>query len=182
MSDDINYKKNPLHGLSLKDLLVELVNHYGFDILYAYLNINCFKSNPSIESSLKFLKKTDWAREKVESFYIYKFKNMPRASEQQFALPPRDRVMPEDQSPGEPAVLSLEEAERLNEKRAKKAAERSQSSGNRPSSGKPRLPARSGVYSNRRDSVALRKVDSDSLARPPGTATTGVDPWAKWRK
>ena len=70
MSDDINYKNNPLHGVSAKALLTELVNHYGFNILFAYLNINCFNTNPSIESSLKFLKKTDWAREKVEAFYL----------------------------------------------------------------------------------------------------------------
>jgi uncharacterized protein (DUF2132 family) len=75
---DINYKTNPLHGLSLEKLLDELVSHYGFEILYAYLNINCFKSNPSIESSVKFLKKTGWAREKVEAFYLYQYKNYPR--------------------------------------------------------------------------------------------------------
>jgi uncharacterized protein (DUF2132 family) len=73
---------------------------------------------------VKFLKKTDWAREKVESFYLYQFKNLPRASYQQFLLPPRERVIPEGQVPGEPAELSLEDAERLREKRAKKSAER----------------------------------------------------------
>jgi uncharacterized protein (DUF2132 family) len=81
VNDEINYKTNPLHGVSLKNLLIEIVNHYGFDILFAYLNINCFKTNPSIDSSVKFLKKTDWAREKVEAFYLYEFKNLPRASD-----------------------------------------------------------------------------------------------------
>jgi uncharacterized protein (DUF2132 family) len=122
MPDDINYSNSPLHGLSLKNLLVELVDHYGFEILYAYLNINCFKTNPSIASSLKFLKQTDWARESVESFYLYEFKNLPRATAEQFALPPRDRIIPADQKPGAPAVLSLEDAERLREKRTLKAA------------------------------------------------------------
>ena len=70
MSDEINYQNNTLHGLSLKNLLIEIVDHYGFDILFAYLNINCFNNNPSIESAVKFLKKTDWAREKVEAFYL----------------------------------------------------------------------------------------------------------------
>jgi uncharacterized protein (DUF2132 family) len=123
MSDDINYKNNPLHGLSLKNLLIELVDYYGFQILYAYLNINCFKTNPSIDSSVKFLKKTDWAREKVEGFYLYQFKSLPRASSEQFELPPRDRIIPDDQVIGEPAELDLEDAARLNEKRAKKAAD-----------------------------------------------------------
>jgi uncharacterized protein (DUF2132 family) len=122
MTDDINYKSNPLHGLSLKNLLIEIVDHYEFEILYAYLNINCFKTNPSIDSSVKFLKKTDWAREKVEGFYLYQYKSLPRASNQQFELPPRDRVIPEGEIPGEPADLDLEDAARLQEKRARKAA------------------------------------------------------------
>lgn len=122
MSDEINYQNNPLHGVSLKNLLIEIVDHYGFEILFAYLNINCFKTNPSIESSVKFLKKTDWAREKVEAFYLYQFKSLPRASAEQFELAPRDRIVPPDQQPGEPAALSLEDAERLREKRAMKTA------------------------------------------------------------
>lgn len=132
MNNEINYKNNPLHGLGLKDLLGEIVAHYGFEILFAYLNINCFKNNPSIESSVKFLKKTDWAREKVEAFYLYEFKNLPRASAEQFSLPPRMRVIPEDQLPGEPAELSLEDAERLRVKRAAKSAERDQEERPRP--------------------------------------------------
>ena len=122
MSNEINYKNNPLHGVGLKSLLIEMVDQYGFEILFCYLNINCFKNNPSIDSSVKFLKKTDWAREKVEAFYLYEFKNLPRASSEQFLLPPRERIIPEDQAPGNPKELSLEDAERLREKRAKKSA------------------------------------------------------------
>ncbi len=123
MSNEINYKNNPLHGVGLKSLLIELVDYYGFEILFAYLNINCFKVNPSIDSSVKFLKKTTWAREKVEVFYLYQFKNLPRASSEQFSLPPRDRVIPEGQVVGEPAELSLEDAEQLRVKREAKSAE-----------------------------------------------------------
>lgn len=124
MSNEINYKNNPLHGVGLKSLLIEMVDQYGYEILFAYLNINCFKINPSIDSSVKFLKKTDWAREKVEAFYLYEYKNLPRASSEQFLLPPRDRIIPEDQAPGNPMELSLEDAEQLREKRANKAAAR----------------------------------------------------------
>ena len=122
MNDPVGYQNNPLHGLSLKSLLTEIVNYYGFEILFAYLNINCFKSNPSIESSIKFLKKTDWAREKVENFYLYQFKSLPKASDAQFQLSPRERIVPANQVPGLPAELSLEDAERLREKRTRKAA------------------------------------------------------------
>jgi len=167
MNDEINYKNNPLHGVSLKQLTTELVEHYGFEILFAYLNINCFKSNPSIDSSVKFLKKTDWAREKVEAFYLYQFKNLPRASAEQFELPPRERIVPQGQTPGEPAELSLEDAERLREKRAKKAATRGQSTGRRLESGK-----RSGVRND------VNGFSSD----PKSTVGGKIDPWAKWRK
>jgi len=123
MNDRTNYQNNPLHGVSLNKLITLLSEHYGFEILYAYLNINCFKTKPSIESSEKFLKKTDWAREKVEGFYLYEYKSLPRASAKEFELPPRDRTIPLDQECGEPNELSLEDAEQLREKRAKKAAE-----------------------------------------------------------
>ena len=126
MSNEIKYKNNPLDGVSLKSLLIEIVDQYGFEILFAYLNLNCFKANPSIDSSAKFLKKTDWAREKVEVFYLYEYKSLPRASYDQFTLPPRERVVPENQAPGDPKELSLDDAERLREKRANKSAAREQ--------------------------------------------------------
>lgn len=157
MSIDIDYKNNPLHGVSLKTLVTEIVNHYGYELLFAYLNIQCFKANPSIDSSVKFLKKTDWAREKVEAFYLYQFKNLPRASVEQFALPPRDRIVPPDQKPGPPAELTLEDAEHLRQKRVRKAAEHD--AGRVGSAG------------------AIRR-----LAASDGTPSTDTDPWAKWRK
>ena len=126
MSNEIDYTNNPLHGVGLKSLLIEMVDQYGFEILFAYLNINCFKTKPCVDSSVKFLKKTDWAREKVEAFYLYEFKNLPRVSSEQFLIPPRERVIPEGQVPGNPNVLSLEEAERLREKRVNKSADRNQ--------------------------------------------------------
>lgn len=61
---------DPLHGKTLQFILKELVQHFGWEKLSAEININCFKTNPSINSSLKFLRKTDWARKKVENFYI----------------------------------------------------------------------------------------------------------------
>ncbi len=123
MSKEIKYKKNPLHGVGLKNLLIEIVDQYGFEILFAYLNINCFKTNPSVESSVKFLKKTDWARIKVEAFYLYEFKNLPKVSSEQFLIPPRDRIIPEDQVPMNPKELSLEDADLLREKRETESAE-----------------------------------------------------------
>ena len=64
---------NPLHGVTIEMVLTRLVDHYGWDGLAQRIDINCFKSDPSIKSSLKFLRKTQWARDKVESLYISKF-------------------------------------------------------------------------------------------------------------
>ena len=64
--------KDPLHGKRLDAILEELVEYYnGFEELGKQINIRCFNENPSINSSLKFLRKTDWARKKVESLYLY---------------------------------------------------------------------------------------------------------------
>ncbi len=59
-----------LHGITLESLLTRLVDHYGWDGLAKRIDINCFISDPSIKSSLKFLRKTPWAREKVEQLYL----------------------------------------------------------------------------------------------------------------
>jgi uncharacterized protein (DUF2132 family) len=67
--------KNPLHGVTLEKVVTRLKDHYGWDGLALRVDINCFKSDPSIKSSLKFLRKTQWARDKVESIYISSFDN-----------------------------------------------------------------------------------------------------------
>lgn len=132
MSSGNIYENNPLHGIKLEQVLSELVEHYGFEILFAYLNLKCFKTNPSIESSLKFLRKTEWAKDKVEGFYMYQYKSLPKADDEQFQLPPRDRIVPAHQKPGLPRELSLEDAEQLRLKKAKVTRERAA----RSSSGK----------------------------------------------
>ncbi len=191
MNSTINYKSNPLHGVSLKTMLTELVGHYGFEILHAYLYINCFKTNPSIASSLKFLNKTDWARESVENFYLYQFKNLPRASAEQFLLPPRDRVIPEGQVPGKPAELSLEDAEKLRAKREKKtkdfragpgrstSAQRGRSSapsGKTPYAGKPRKPEvkapRPSAWDEAKARTSASSVWDAAAARTSDTSTS----------
>lgn len=64
---------NPLHGLTLKEIMEKLHEHYGWDQLGQLISIKCFTSDPSVSSSLKFLRKTEWARKKVEQLYIQTF-------------------------------------------------------------------------------------------------------------
>ena len=67
--------KDPLHGITLQRIVEQLVAYYGFDTLGELVKIKCFTDNPSIKSSLTFLRKTDWARKQVEDLYI---KSMPK--------------------------------------------------------------------------------------------------------
>ena len=61
---------NPLHGIKLAEIVEYLYNEYGWEELGDIVNINCFKNNPTIKSSLKFLRRTPWARAKVENLYL----------------------------------------------------------------------------------------------------------------
>tara|TARA_B100000767_G_C19446964_1_gene402346 strand:- start:215 stop:439 length:225 start_codon:yes stop_codon:yes gene_type:complete len=67
---DNSQPNNPLHAVRLINILEYLVDEYGWEALGYEININCFTNNPSIKSSLKFLRKTQWARDKVEQFYL----------------------------------------------------------------------------------------------------------------
>jgi uncharacterized protein (DUF2132 family) len=69
--------KDPLHGITLQKIVEALVDHYGFDTLGELIPIKSFTSNPSVKSSLTFLRKTDWARKKVEELYV---KSLPKFS------------------------------------------------------------------------------------------------------
>jgi uncharacterized protein (DUF2132 family) len=67
LSTQIN---NPLHGITLQNLLTDLVDYYGWEYLAEQIEVRCFMFDPSIKSSLKFLRKTQWARDKVEAMYL----------------------------------------------------------------------------------------------------------------
>jgi uncharacterized protein (DUF2132 family) len=71
--------RNPLHGKTLEAILTELVAHYGWDGLAQRITLRCFSTDPSIGSSLKVLRRTPWAREKVESLYLFMLRELRRA-------------------------------------------------------------------------------------------------------
>mgnify|MGYP000659732468 CR=1 FL=1 len=68
-------KNNPLHGVTLEQVLNTLVDHYGWEQLAERIKINCFTLDPSVKSSLKFLRKTPWARKKVEDLFVLTTQN-----------------------------------------------------------------------------------------------------------
>jgi len=79
---------NPLHGVTLEAIVTALADHYGWEDLGRRINIRCFTSEPSVASSLKFLRKTPWAREKVESLYLFMLREVKRASPPVHNFPP----------------------------------------------------------------------------------------------
>jgi uncharacterized protein (DUF2132 family) len=72
--------RNPLHGVTLETMVNELVAHFGWAELGEQIRIRCFTSDPSVGSSLKFLRRTPWAREKVESLYLFMLRERARAA------------------------------------------------------------------------------------------------------
>ena len=75
-----NRTQDPLHGVTLERMLNELVEFFGWEAMAERIRIGCFTSDPSIPSSLKFLRKTPWAREKVEGMYLYMLREKARRS------------------------------------------------------------------------------------------------------
>ncbi len=82
--------QNPLHGITLERMLNELVAHYGWEILGQEIRIKCFNSNPSIKSSLTFLRRMPWARQKVEGLYLDSLLEMRLRAEEASAAPPAE--------------------------------------------------------------------------------------------
>ena len=80
--------KDPLHGVTLEMIVNHLVARYGWEELGQRINIRCFTSEPSVASSLKFLRKTPWAREKVESLYLFMLREVKRGSPPVHNFPP----------------------------------------------------------------------------------------------
>ena len=84
---------NPLHGVTLEAIVTALFEHYGWEGLAERIAIRCFQSEPSVASSLKFLRKTPWARDKVESLYLFMLREVKRSSPTVHNFPPqRDRA------------------------------------------------------------------------------------------
>lgn len=77
--------RNPLHGITLEMIVTELVAHFGWPGLAEQIDIRCFTTDPSISSSLKFLRRTPWARAKVESLYLFMLRELARKAKRDAA-------------------------------------------------------------------------------------------------
>ena len=88
MSVAVQPSADPLHGMTLDAIVTALSTHYGWDELGQRIPIRCFQSEPSVVSSLKFLRKAPWARDKVESLYLYMLRDIKRAAPTVHNFPP----------------------------------------------------------------------------------------------
>ncbi len=122
---------NPLYGMKLEQLLTEISDHYGWELLSDALQINRFQFHTGMKSTAKFLRSNQWAREKVENFYLYQYKNFPYPDDKQLSIPPRDRQIPVDQQAGDPAeitqevILLIDKAANVRHYEVSKSAEKS---------------------------------------------------------
>lgn len=110
-------QNSPLHGLSAEAMLTELVGFYGWQVLDDAIDLKCFRIKPTIPSALTFLKKAEWARNRVEDFYLYSFKRMPKGNDEEMELKPRERGFPMGVSPKEPIPLSADNIKQLRAER-----------------------------------------------------------------
>lgn len=182
-------QNNPLHGLKLETMITELVDFYGWKILYAALKLGCFNTNPTIEACIIFLKKTEWAREKVENFYLYRFKRMPKAVGEQFDLKPRERGFASGIAPRKPMELTIESIAKMQaqasaeyeagNKRPNSGYGSGKSSGKKPTGGRGTGSGSSNSNSQRRSEP---RNDSRMAERSgPSPSTDDNDPWGTQR-
>jgi len=155
-------ENHPLNGINLETLLGELVRHYGWEILAEQININAFKSYPNFKASMKFLKKTPWAREKLEAFYLYKFMQFARPDDVQHQLPPRERKIDLNRVITTPMVINLGDPEFFDD----------------PISGRVlanKKPIKSRRSNTKAQETMQEKVQEGVKAAEP------VNPWANWK-
>ncbi|MCU8023545.1 MULTISPECIES: VF530 family DNA-binding protein [unclassified Shewanella] len=188
-------QNNPLHGLKLETMITELVDFYGWKILYAALKLGCFNTNPTIEACIIFLKKTEWAREKVENFYLYRFKRMPKAVGEQFDLKPRERGFASGIAPRKPMELTIESIAKM---QAQASAEyeagnkrpnsgygsgKSFGSGSGKSSGKKPTGGRGtgSGYGSSNSNLQRRNEPRNDERSGPSPSTDDNDPWGTKR-
>ena len=189
--------KHPLHGVGVEAMLTALVAHYDWPILAEQIPLKCFSTYPSIRSSVKFLQKTRWARERVEAFYLYRFKNISLPTQEQHRLPPREREIILDELGKEPAKILEGDAEFFDDPitgpvfpskdAVRKSSSRSKESRarNKKAELEKKKPVDGLNESQSSNRVSEPKKTSKEIEKPEEKESSSSvekdDPWSKWR-
>lgn len=153
-------RNNPLHGVGLDAMFSEILRHYHWEVLAEQLKFKCLENHPSFAAATKFLKKTKWAREKTEAFYLYRFKQLPIPTDEQHELPPRERTFASGLEEQQPAEIKLGDKEFFDD----------------PISG-PKFSKKTGFV----ESKSPRKR-APAKPKPKGESSgDSSDPWGKWK-
>ncbi len=170
-------RNHPLNGIGLDALLGDLVREYGWDILAEQLPISCFKNYPSFDSSIKFLRKTEWARERLEDLYLYKYLQYPLPQGVERKSAPRNRIIDDERLATTPFKISLGDPEFFADPKSPKSRFKPQSGSRRKPAAGSRKPTQA-----KPDSYRKRADQADRKPAADSNAEVGADPWAKWRK
>jgi uncharacterized protein (DUF2132 family) len=181
-------RNNPLHGVGLDAMFSEILRHYHWEILSEQLKFKCLENHPSFAAATKFLKKTKWAREKTEAFYLYKFKQLPIPSDEEHLLPPRERHFAAGNELKEPAEIKVGDKQFFDDPvSGPKFSEGSFGDKKPPrtraaSKTKPR-PIDANHKPEGYEPKSRANDSSDkSTPEPSNEASKGAaDPWAKWK-
>ena len=159
-------RNNPLHGVGLDAMFSELLRHYHWEVLSEQLKFKCLENHPSFAAAIKFLKKTRWAREKTEAFYLYKFKQLPIPTDEQHVLPPRERTFDSDIETKEPAVIKVGDKQFFDDPISGPKFHNTMEQQNK-------APRKRAVSKSKLRNTIENEVNRDQAAG---------DPWSKWRK
>lgn len=169
----------------------ELLRHYHWGILSEQLKFKCLESHPNFAAAIKFLKKTKWAREKTEAFYLYRFKQLPIPSDEEHLLPPRERRFDADVEAKEPAKIVEGDKQffddpisgpKFHEKAfAEKKPYDRPSRTRAPSKPRPRRSESNEESSDASNDEANNGEVSNGDASNSETSKNSSDPWGKWK-
>jgi uncharacterized protein (DUF2132 family) len=186
-------RNNPLHGVGIDAMFSEILRHYHWEILSEQLKFKCLESHPSFAAATKFLKKTKWAREKTEAFYLYRFKQLPIPSDEEHLLPPRERSFESGLDEKLPAEIKQGDKQffddpisgpKFHDKLPYGETQSDKKPYDKPSRRAPSKPKPSLIESNGDKAVDSENSNnsdtSDSSDSSAGSDSS--DPWGKWKK
>jgi uncharacterized protein (DUF2132 family) len=175
-------RNNPLHGVGIDAMFSAILRHYHWDILSEQLKFKCLESHPNFAAATKFLKKTKWAREKTEAFYLYRFKQLPIPTDEEHLLPPRERSFESGLEEKQPAEIKAGDKQFFDDPISGPKFHDKAPHGETHSERKPyNKPSRTRAPSKPKPPQIDANEVSSEIAESSESHESS-DPWGKWKK